>query len=945
MGPLELDGIIYLENKMRFHVVKGIKWTSVFFVVMSLQLTACVEDSEQEMLQRAKEYMTQKKVDYAAIELRNILQADPENAEARYLLGKANMEIGGFASAKKEFQRALDAEGPSEKVVIAKIQAMLALGEYKEIIDDNTVTDSWPASGQATMLALKAAAAMAISDLQQAKNSIVAAENLDATAYEVLKTGVQLQLKNKQYVEAENSLSKALELYPGDTSLLIEKANLLTKQNNFEEAITLYQQIIDANQSKIMSADTRLAHINMLKLAILKKDYERAHKSRDALLANNAGDPEVNYIAAVSAYEEKEFDQANEYLQKILKIAATHPPTLLLSGTVNYAKKDYEQAAYFLSRYVANNPENANARKLLGRAYMALGQYDDAQAEFNAALSEIPDDAELIALVGLSEISGGQVQSGIAELEKALLLAPESDKLKLELAKAYIVDGQTDNAIVQLDEILQSDDNNQIRQIKVLAYLQSKNIDMAMSTARQMLVKSPDDPDVLSIMGSIQVAARDMSAARNYFNQALTIDPGHVSSEMNLARLDEQQGDLQSAEKRYRSILSTTPESIDVMKSLARLAAQQGDTENQIKWLETARQADKKELFSRVALAEIYLDQDKINNAEAIIRELDETYAKVPAVLIVKARLLMAQKRFTEADSVISAFIDAKSDADLGYYLRGQNQLASGNQMAALESLRKAYSLKSDELRNAILLARVEQNAGNYARVMELAEEIIKVVPDSAIGYVLKGDSLLATKKYQQALASFDMAWSRTKSRDIALRRFNVTRRLSGVEAAAPILISWLEGKPGDEAVLQELATAYFIEKQNKKAIFYYEKVLATQPENIIVLNNLAWLYGLENNPRALILAEKAYSLQPEVASVVDTYGWILLKNNKTAEALSMLKQAAEKLPDIPDVQYHYAKALSINGDTAAANRILKQLIESEKAFDGRKDAEKMLAK
>ncbi len=57
-----------------------------------------------------------------------------------------------------------------------------------------------------------------------------------------------------------------------------------------------------------------------------------------------------------------------------------------------------------------------------------------------------------------------------------------------------------------------------------------------------------------------------------------------------------------------------------------------------------------------------------------------------------------------------------------------------------------------------------------------------------------------------------------------------------------------------------------------------------------------------------------------------------------------MLKRAADKLPDIPEVQYHYAKALFSSGDTAAAVRILKPLIESGKAFDGRNDAENMLA-
>ena len=93
-----------------------------------------------------------------------------------------------------------------------------------------------------------------------------------------------------------------------------------------------------------------------------------------------------------------------------------------------------------------------------------------------------------------------------------------------------------------------------------------------------------------------------------------------------------------------------------------------------------------------------------------------------------------------------------------------------------------------------------------------------------------------------------------------------------------------------------------------------------------------------------LASAEKAYALQPDSPSIMDTYGWILLENNKTSEAHTMLKQAADMLPDVPELQYHYAKVLFRTGDTTAANRILKPLIATGKAFDGRIDAETMFA-
>ena len=177
----------------------------------------------------------------------------------------------------------------------------------------------------------------------------------------------------------------------------------------------------------------------------------------------------------------------------------------------------------------------------------------------------------------------------------------------------------------------------------------------------------------------------------------------------------------------------------------------------------------------------------------------------------------------------------------------------------------------------------------------------------------------MSVKKYQQALSAYDKAWAVVQSQVVAKRRYKAVRKLTGVDDASNILLKWLEKNPDDAAVALELATVYLTERQNKKAIIYFEKVLELKPNNIIALNDLAWLYDLENNPRALGLAEKAYELKPDSPSITDTYGWILLKNGKVIDALKMLKQSFDDLSDIPEVQYHYAKALFISGDKVKA--------------------------
>ncbi len=55
-----------------------------------------------------------------------------------------------------------------------------------------------------------------------------------------------------------------------------------------------------------------------------------------------------------------------------------------------------------------------------------------------------------------------------------------------------------------------------------------------------------------------------------------------------------------------------------------------------------------------------------------------------------------------------------------------------------------------------------------------------------------------------------------------------------------------------------------------------FEKVLAEQPDNLLAMNNLAWLLKDSDNKRALKLAEAAYQRQPQSREIKDTLAQVL---------------------------------------------------------------------
>src|SRR5689334_12633531 len=68
-------------------------------------LAGCARDTSQ-LLAEAKQYQTKGDHRAAVVQIKNLLQQQPNNGEARYLLGLSSLALGELPSAEKEFKRA-----------------------------------------------------------------------------------------------------------------------------------------------------------------------------------------------------------------------------------------------------------------------------------------------------------------------------------------------------------------------------------------------------------------------------------------------------------------------------------------------------------------------------------------------------------------------------------------------------------------------------------------------------------------------------------------------------------------------------------------------------------------------------------------------------------------------------------------------------------------------
>jgi putative PEP-CTERM system TPR-repeat lipoprotein len=913
-------------------------------VLLSLVMVACGNFgmNEEQLLQRARQYMQEREYRAAAIEIRNTLQKNPENAEARYLLGVITLDYGDYTTAEREFRHSDLAGWSDGRARIGRARALLELNRFQELVNDVGLETGYSDTEKAELLALRAAAEAGLEETDKARATLSEAVALDPAAFQVLMTQVQLLLDEDDLQAAAGEIDLALEKYPGNPELLLLRAKIDLVEGDSSAGKQLLKTIIESDPPGFMSIYGVNASLSLVQQLILEQDLEQAQPYMAPLFGRTANAPYTNYLGGLLAYEMGEYDLAEQRLLKVLKVAPDHAPSRLLFAAVNFAQQDYEQAAYFLSKYLALNPGHLAARKLLGRSYMLLGQQDNAVEVLEQAGST--GDSELLAMVGLSELQRGDAKAGVAGLKNALAVDPDNVALRKDLALAYLSTGETSLAIQELQYLVKKDDTQlHTESLLITAYLQAGEFERAIEFSLEVLSRNPQDPAVASLAGTVFAASGDKQEARKYFNRALSINQDFFPATIALARIEELEGNTDKAIELYRKLVESGVDSVVPVLALARLEGQQGHSQQVVDILQAASKAFPAENRPRLLLAEHYLREEQYQNAALLLDEAAKANPGQPVVLYLQARLLIATGRYQEAVTALTESLQTDPESAVAQVLLAEAYLHMGSVQHAREVLQTVIRQHPDDSPALALMTKIEILSGNLDQAMRYSQRIQQEYPALYLGYLLQGDVWVAKKNDAEAGKQYDQAWERMRRAELAIRRSEVALRLGDNEAAVEPLLSWLGDHPGDLKVRRFLGTTYHNSGRDEQAVAEYLTVLDVNPDDLAVLNNLAWIYFQGGNPAARAMAERAYRIAPDNPSVLDTYGWILLQQDDVDRGRQLLQQASQQLPDVAEVSYHYAVALHLSGDQLQARKILEALLADGKPFDGSVQARQLL--
>lgn len=877
--------------------------------------------SDVEHVQRAKDFQDKGDLQSTGIELKNALQKNPNNPEARWLLGDVYLKVKNGPAAEKEFKKALELGVSADAVKLSLGEALLLQSAYERVLQEVSAPAAATAQDKAAVARMQADAMLGLGRVEQGCQRYREAADLDANHVPAYWGLANCAYSKRDLIKAREMIDTALRLDAQNAESWAVLGDFERLGGDQEAALAAYSKALEFDPNQLGALFHRgLINVYIGQPDVAKKDLARLKKQ-------TLGQLEAQYLEATLHYAAAETDQALNLVQQVLKASPDYQPGLLLLATVQYDRKAYEQAAQALNRYLKSAPGHLDARKLLASTYVKLNQPEVALDVLRPYIEAGQADAQVLALAGEAYLRGDDPAAAESLFEKAADLVPASAALRTKVGLSRLAAGAEEEALKEL-QVSSSLGSDNYRADMALAYhyIGAGQFDKALAVVAVLEQKLPDSPGTFNLKGLAYMGKQDKAEARRNFERALELNPALVSAAIRLATLDIQDKNMTGARGRYEGILKVDAVNVAAMVGLAELAALEQKEGEYLSWLERAAKTSPAAFVPRAQLANYYLGRGEKLKALSIARDALSGRPNSPEAIDLLGRVQLAAGEKENALATYTNLVSVQPQSAPAHYHLARAYAAMDNEKATRSALLKAVELAPDYADALTALAALEIRAGNQEDALKAARTLQQVAPASPTGLMLEGDVWMVAKKPLEAARFYEQALDKKQEGAVLVKRHRALVLAAKAEQADGELLKWLTAHPDDGAVRLYLAQSYTQRKLNRQAIEQFDVLLKTLPDNAMLLNNLAVLYQAEKNPKAVTTAEKAYKLEPGNPDFADTLGWILVQQNQLEKGVSLLEKAVAGTPKNPEVRYHLAYALAQAGQKSRARDEIKQL-------------------
>jgi tetratricopeptide (TPR) repeat protein len=375
------------------------------------------------------------------------------------------------------------------------------------------------------------------------------------------------------------------------------------------------------------------------------------------------------------------------------------------------------------------------------------------------------------------------------------------------------------------------------------------------------------------------------------------------------------------------------------------LALRPGDRSASIQSLEESFKGIKPTAHEEFLLAKLYdADGNWTKAKEHLLALISRKVGNTPEVLAFFVQALLRENLPAEAKLCLTELENREPKSERTVGLRARLLVAEGNGDEAARFLsdfaNSDYARSKDAAvfrRTAALLTEVGRPGDAEAQLRRYVAESEGTRPESQLTMAY---FLARRERLGEALEICHRAAGRCNPELVAEVAVNAMRLAPSTAAERDRMRIWLDEelkkKPDSDALLTARADLFDLCGDYAASQRTYRELLARNPENVVALNNLAWLLAVQENKgdEALTLIEHALRLKGPVAPLLDTQARVYLTLGQSEKSVSKLEEAIRQAPTATRY-FHLSQALNKVGRNEAARdawrKATKDLLLTEK--------------
>ena len=904
-------------------------WLSVF-------ITAC-QPTPEERLTRAQDYFEQSEYRASILELKNALQRRPEFAEARLLLARSSYQLADFQTAQTEYEKTL-AQGLDRPDVWEGLgRTLLSIGQVEAVLERVEPNLNFDTVGQNVLLANTY---LALGNVDEAANKFAAARAIDEFAADAIVGEAVIAAERGAAVDAQALLDLAKSKHPNSDVVWRAVANYHRATRNFEAAASAYDRAITYESGNTPLADRLMARVNRVSTLIDIRDLDTADARLTQLNSEFPSHPVLRFLRGRLAYAQGDLDTAQTELRGYLADIPNDLRGFALLGAVNFSQNHLLQAESYLAQAARGQVGGDMTTRLLAETRLRLNKPGEALGTLGSMAASDMTDPSLLAMYGRAQLGLGNTAAALDYFEEGAAVADRSVAESLAIAAGFFTAGENDRAIELLKAIPDhQDDRFQREALLMAALMREGRRDETIAVGQQLLADNAGNAAAFATVGVMWQSLGDIDKARGALGNAVAIDPTNRAANYALGRLNYDAGDLAASEQNLVTILGNDPAFMPALSMLASILANRGEVDELKRRASDAVSAQPTLLEPRLLYARVLMMSRDVRGALGAITEARQEFPNELRLTHLEGIVnFQAGKSETALTSLRRAANGDRGNALFQYDLASV-AVAAGDLAEAGDAIARFRELRPDDFRGVAMLVAILSQQKQFADARAAIASFTSKNPADAIANSLAGDVEMAAGEHDAALQFYEASAEAEWTREIAIRLSRARQALEADDYYAP-LKRWIDENPGDDDARRLYAQMLEASGNTDLAVSQYESLLATNNNDPIALNNLAWQYAEQGKSGAIELAERAHRLAPDNGNITDTLGWIHFQAGNMDQALSLLEQAAQQKPDDLDIQFHLAAALARSGDKERASAIITEALLSGRPFSSKTEAE-----